>query len=404
MSMPDRRMGVDRRAPAAAPQRPTPLPKRPKGRWFVGGILLTVLLGGGLVVWNTFFRYAAYGVLEGRVLDVAAPSDGVVVGLHVREGDRVEPGQLLVSLQNLNLEHQIARHHDALRVAQAELSAEIAKIQLGTDALGDRAQKALAEYYELWATLRREEFQLEDHAVELRRVEELRQQRHGGVSDAEWSRRQFEHAGQSAKVEKLRIAVEELRRRSEIHQTAAPRRLAQLEPITARIESLQAEAGRLREQLVRTQICAPVGGVVIQQHRFTGEHAKTGEALLRVLEAGTVEAVLYVPQRNAARWCIGDDVDVVVAPVPGRVSCRVVRISPRLEAPPTSVERYYRSREHLLAVHLRPSLGPQGPPAFWLGAEVSLPLTWQELFPIARPPRGNLATVDGGAAASEEAP
>jgi hypothetical protein len=67
--------------------RPTPLPRRPKGRWFVGLLLLAAVSYGGYQVWETFFRYRAYGMVTGRVVQLSPPWEGVASYLHVREGE-----------------------------------------------------------------------------------------------------------------------------------------------------------------------------------------------------------------------------------------------------------------------------------------------------------------------------
>src|SRR5262245_6290656 len=83
--------------------RPTPLPKRPKGRWFVGLILLGFCGSAGYQVWQAYFRFQAYGTVTGRTVQVSSPWDGVVRYLHVRPGDKVRQGQLLLTLDNLAL-------------------------------------------------------------------------------------------------------------------------------------------------------------------------------------------------------------------------------------------------------------------------------------------------------------
>src|SRR5262249_17936487 len=73
----------------APPPPPPPLPKRPKGRWFIGLLLLAVCGFIGYKVWDSYFRYQAYGTVEGRIIQVSPPWDGVVKYVHVREGETV---------------------------------------------------------------------------------------------------------------------------------------------------------------------------------------------------------------------------------------------------------------------------------------------------------------------------
>src|SRR5262249_1480105 len=96
------------------PVRPTPLPRRPKGRWFIGVLLLTACGYGAFQVYDTFFRYRAYGVITGRVLSVSPPWEGVVQYVHVRDGDTVRQGQLLMTLENTELRQRRGQLDDEL--------------------------------------------------------------------------------------------------------------------------------------------------------------------------------------------------------------------------------------------------------------------------------------------------
>jgi len=53
--------------------RPTPLPKRPKGRWFIGLLLLASCGYGLWQAYDSFLRYRSYGIVTGRVLQLSSP-------------------------------------------------------------------------------------------------------------------------------------------------------------------------------------------------------------------------------------------------------------------------------------------------------------------------------------------
>ena len=79
-----------------------PLPRRPKGRLFVGTLLVSVIGLLGYLVWNALLRYEAYGVVEGRIVKIASPFDGVVRAVYVRDGDSVEQNQVLATVENID--------------------------------------------------------------------------------------------------------------------------------------------------------------------------------------------------------------------------------------------------------------------------------------------------------------
>ena len=43
-------------------------PRPPKGRFFVVGMVLTMLSFGAFRVWDSFFHYTAFGVIDGRTV------------------------------------------------------------------------------------------------------------------------------------------------------------------------------------------------------------------------------------------------------------------------------------------------------------------------------------------------
>ncbi len=327
-------------------------------------------------VWDGLFRYEAYGTIEGRVIRVASPCDGVVQSVHVRPGERVRQGQLLVTLENPDWEEGLGRVADELRITQATLDAELAKVSWNLRLEGDRRQKALAELYELWGTLAQEKSKLDDVQQKLRRVELLC--RRGAAPDAEYETTRLAESGQRAKVEKLSLAVSQLQDRGELVGVQPAQGYGELKPILARIESLQNEMRRLRAGIERCELRSPVNGLVLESRFFAGEHADKSQTVIEILEDGSLEAVLYYPQEKASSLEVGGKLPLAVMPHQKVSSGIITRLESRLTAAPDPVRRYYRSDAALLAVHVKPQgdLDPNGD--LRLGGIVKVPdLRWQ---------------------------
>lgn len=129
-------------------RRPAPLPKRPKGQWFVG-LLLAALTGVvSYSVWNTYFRYEAYGTLAGSVVQSAPAIEGELAYLHVREGDAVRQGDPLYTIDSIELQHRYAQLGDELRTAQAELQSQAANLKWQSAFGLDQSRGAAAYYYD----------------------------------------------------------------------------------------------------------------------------------------------------------------------------------------------------------------------------------------------------------------
>ena len=255
--------------------KPTPLPKRSKGRLLVGAVMSATLGILGYFVWDTWFRYEALGTVVGRVVQVSSPLAGTVESTRVRQGDVVRQGEPLATVRNLELQHRLAASGDQLRIAQATLEAELAKLRWRSHTLGSDNRKAMAEYYEVWGTFLSEQAKLADLELKLQRARILAERE--AISAGEHDTIRLETEGQRAKVEKLAVAVEAMRHRAELDAQLDETEAAQLKPLTAATETLPSEIERLRLQVDQGEIVAPVDGRIIARQHYAGEYVDQGE-------------------------------------------------------------------------------------------------------------------------------
>ncbi len=350
---------------------PTPLPKRPKGRLFVGAILLAVCGAAAFGVWNAFFRYQAYGVVDGRSIEIVAPWSGTIQQLQAFEGKPVRRGEVLLTLDNLQLRQEIERVGDSLRLAQATLEAEISKLRWQSQVSRGHASRSRADYFTLWGTLLQEQAELNRLSGELEREEYVRSRGVGSKSNLD--RLAFDKLGQEKKVEKLKIAVEELKQQSDFSRFVDDDGYDQLKPNFVRIETLRSELARLRERMELGQVRAPVDGFVIRRLHENGEHVSASDAILEIVEEGTIETVLYMPQQHSQALQVGQEVTLTMAPYPDPVVGRVTRLAERFEPAPPSISRFYNSGQQLLPVYLQPIAEHERWMALRVGAVVQLP-------------------------------
>jgi multidrug resistance efflux pump len=371
--------------PRPAPVRPTPLPKRPKGRWFVGLILIGICSFIGYQVWNTYFRYRAYGTVIGRIIELSPPWEGVVRSIHVHEGETVRQGQLLVSVHNLELRQRYDQLGDELKIAQAQLEAEVAKLKWQVAFNIDQGQGVLATYYETSGKLLQEQAKLAELTNSLRRAKLL--QTENAISKQEVDQLRFQTQGQEQKVAKLSESLLELKKRAELARVLLQRGSGpnmgqtedgyeQLKPNLARIEALHADRARLQERLAQSELRAPTNGLIVKIHHFAGENCKASEPLLSILEEGSLQVVLYLPQQVSTSFAVGDDVNVLVEPHAQLLSCTVARLGERYEPAPENIKRNFHADQKLLPVYLQPKDEPARWVALRVGGVVKLPYDW----------------------------
>lgn len=365
------------RGPGSATATPTPLPKRPKGSYFLGAAFLTVLLISALAVWNTYFRYNAYGMISGRIIEVPASQAGTIRSIHVREGEVVSSGQLLAIMEDPDSKAELDRLHDELAIAQATLDAKVAELSWQSRLREDQTQRTLADYYESWGTLLKEEAELSNMQLQLKRKEEIVRAVPKVITEEELETLRFAIQGQHAKVDKLTAALEKLRKLISMSgPTEGPQ---QLRPQLSRIKSLQEQIARARQRLESSELRSPASGRVIAIHFFAGEYVLPETPVLDILEDGSLKAVLYLPQRKAQSLAKGDIIDLDLVANAETLCAEVTGFGEQMVAPPPTLQRYYRSNETLLEVFARPRVnadGLQGNKQLRLGSEVRLPDKW----------------------------
>jgi HlyD family secretion protein len=372
---------------AAAPKptvvaRPTPLPKRPKGRWFIGVFLLASCAFAGHQVWDSFFRYQAYGTVTGRVIQLSPPWEGEIAFLHVREGDQVRQGQLLATLTNDDLRARIGQISDELHVAQATLEAETVKLKWQAAFQLEQPQTVAASYQEALGQLEVEKTTLARMQAELQRGKQLFNQK--VISRQELDRLHYDSEGQRERIIKVEKALTEYKKRNDLAvlllakqgdlgNSFATDGLEQMKPYVARIDALHAERTRLEAKLARGKLLAPTNGLVVKIHRFPGERVGTNEPLLSLLEEGSLQVVLYMPQRTSQSLPVGDNVDVMCEPYSGALTCKVARLGQKFEPAPEHLKRHYATGQHLLPVYLEPAPEAARWLALRIGGTVKLP-------------------------------
>lgn len=348
--------------------RPTPMPKRPKGRLLVGVFLLLICGTGAATIWNSVFRYQAYGAVTGRVVELCAPWGGVLQTVHVREGDVVLQGQLLATVVNPELDRQIAAKLDELSVAQATLDSRVSQLRYQTRQQDDGALKTFTEYKRMRGDLREQQQLLAGYIASREKAESLVTQ--NLITQEALDELRVKEKAAQAKSDELVDAVRALEQELD---KKAPELQDQLKPDVAKIEAVQNEIGRLQDTSRLGEIRAPVNGRVINVHRFTGEYSDPEFPIFDIVVDGSVEAILYVSQKHSQAFHEGLIVELDVPPSKYPAKCRVVRIADRYETVPKNIELHYRREEKLLPIYLQPLAGAEHAEKLRLGSEVRLP-------------------------------
>ena len=219
------------------------------------------------------------GPNETRVARVRALSTGVITGVMVRRGDRVNAGQALLTYDNVELGQTVAGYRSALASLESTRGeAEVARLAL------ERA----------------------DRLVEI-----------GGIAQAEHQRRKAEHAAALAAVKSSE---------------------AQLANLRQTLSRFGVNEGALKDGNVdantgaRSTLRAPFAGTVLDVQAVSGETVSPERELATVADLSTVWILGDVYERDLATISEGREARVVTDAYPDEpFSCRVTYVSDVLD-------------------------------------------------------------------------
>jgi len=193
--------------------------------------------------------YEAVGTIRSKVASMLSSRiTGQILAVHVREGDRVQAGQLLMEIDNREAVAQLQKAQAGMREAQEMLEEVERNIQAAEAAkIAAEANKTLAI-----STFNRYKALLERRSVSPQEFEEVQARHQARIAEAD--------------------------RAEEIHRAL----LAKKEQVLAKMEQAKAEVNQSLLAVGYTQIVSPIEGLVTAKQAEVGALATPGLPLLTV--------------------------------------------------------------------------------------------------------------------------
>ncbi len=254
---------------------------------------------------------AGPGVVEpaDRETRVAGSVSGRIARLAVREGQRVQAGELLIELD-------ATVERAAMAVVQAEL--QTAQADLARTRQGSRREDIEAANAEADAASARAQLS----GSVLQRQQTLAPSGAITVDELDRSRRQ-------AEVDAITARVSDARRRS----TRAGSRVEDIAASRARVVAAQARLNQQQAAIDRLSIRAPIAGEILQVRYRVGEYYSPGgaDALIVMGDTNTLRARMDVDERDIARVRVGQVGFATADAWPGRrFAGHVVEVARRM--------------------------------------------------------------------------
>ncbi len=361
-------------APAATPatRAPASLSKPPKGRLFISCILLTFIFSISWMVWSEFFRYSAYGKIQGSIVSASPNYPARIAAIHAKVGDIVEAGQLLATLDIPTLQQERNRCKRELDLAVAGLQMRQAEVQSRICEIESQDASRRLDYYRLLGEFHMKKAELISLEATYQVNAPLNEK--NVISDIELLESQTEFEGLQSQLQDLEFALAKLKPKDTepplSHQKLLIAESTQVELVKQHLDEIDA-------MLKDSEVRATTRSRVLRQLSHTGEHLQPGEPVFDLVEVESVEIVLYVPQFATRDYPIGQQVVVSIPALQATSKFVVTGMSPEVTSPPSTLQNRYRANRGVASVRLLPN-APQNQRyreelSRWIGAEVSTP-------------------------------
>jgi membrane fusion protein (multidrug efflux system) len=305
-------------------------------------LLLVLLLVAAWLSWFLLARVSVYAITDvarveanQAVHPLQAPVPGRVVLVHMKLGEEVQAGDVLVELdsqaQRLELEEERTRL-EALKSQLEALGVEVSSLQRARSEASEAAAAALDE-----AEARRVEAEAAARYAEqdAERARQLHAQGH--LSETELSRATAETEQRRAAAQAVRVGVDRLRKESNSDASDRQARIGQLEreraALQGHIATSTARMARLEEEIEKRHVRAYVSGRIGEVTNLqVGEVVDEFQRLGAVIPDGDLRILAdYAPPVAIGRIRPGQPARMRLNGFPwtqyGSITARVVRIA-----------------------------------------------------------------------------
>lgn len=232
----------------------------------------------------------ANGHIEGTEISISAEVRGRVVKSYLEDGKTVEAGDVLVELDRVDAQSNLAKAQAGIReleAGQMRLRAELATGQASLAVL----RRDLARYTELKAT--------------------------GNVSDQ--------------RLDQVRTAEREVRGKVEVLD-------AQIQESDARIAAAASDVALLQNAYDKAVITAPISATILTKGIELGELAEPGRVVATLVDMNDLEVKVYVPEIVIGKIKLNDEVRLRVNAFPDRYfKGRVKRVDQHAQFTPRNI-------------------------------------------------------------------
>ncbi len=281
--------------------------------WLMPAAVMFLQIGCGSGSGNN--KIEASGTIEATNVTVSAKVTGQVQKLYFNEGDKINLGDTLITI-----DHDLT----AIQLQESEAAVEGAKAQLDLLIQGARAEdikqaddalnQAKANYYFAELTKERNEKLFAENSI-------TKQQWDDVLDKYDVANAQYNSAKEN--LEKMK----NLSRPEEIVEARA------------NLDKQIASSNLLRKNIIDSYVIAPISGFVVKKFVEAGESVTMLSSLVMISDLSYVDLEIYVPETELGKVQLGQEAKVTVDSYKDKTfTGKVIYISPDAEFTPKNIE------------------------------------------------------------------
>lgn len=268
------------------------------------------------------------GHVEATEVRLAPEIGGRVITLDVKEGDRVDAGARILTIDAADLELAIAR----ARTEQASAEAQWRLVR--ASARTEDVQQAEAQVEAAKAEIPAAQAELDAATADLQRFDLLLQRKSGSQKQRDDAATRREVAQARLDAARKRVAAAE----ATAARVRAGARREEVDVARARIATAEAAIATLEDQLKDATLTTPVGGVVTEKLAEVGEVVAPRAPVVVITDLDRAWADVYVPEPAVPRITLGQPATLFTDAGGEGMRGTVSYISPKAEFTPRNVQ------------------------------------------------------------------
>jgi HlyD family secretion protein len=304
-------------------------------------VLALLVLALGIALYVRMRKLEAYkhapsggsGTIEGTELDITARMGARIQKVHVKEGDEVQAGQVLVELDCSEPDAMLAEARARLLVARTQVDSARASAAAA-------AGSANAAHFSAAAAAAQAQAADTDRSNLSREAERISAlYTSGAISSSQMDQVDTRATGVSHQVQALLASEKAARARVGSAWQAQHAAHAQTAAAEAGVKAVEAAVRRAEVAAHECRLLAPRQGVVQTRNFEPGEVVLPGSRVLTVVDLDEVRSTFYLPNAELAAAAAGRAVTVHADPYPGEAfPGTILHVSSKAEFTPRNVQ------------------------------------------------------------------